>query len=285
MDTAQTKVPQLISIIQQTPSSKPAEEPAAGPTLSLSSSPAVEEPTSPKDDAMLAVANFQVSMAEVTYRSNSCTSEQYASQIESTFAPMLQEQNDGKSLSTYSVNVRASYADAFIDLSSAIADNPYYTDASPTFAADLEIQWTALTQAQTILTALSTGNSASVLSATRLADIFLARGDADLFRFRISSFPSAKPSWVKSKNVLVGNAGVFYRGARSYAEKAGLADVQKTADAKAVLAEMFKAAATGAGMDRRRWVGKVTEIEKVMRQMIDEGIVGQEADRFIAGLA
>ncbi|KAF2656688.1 hypothetical protein K491DRAFT_596444 [Lophiostoma macrostomum CBS 122681] len=276
MDTAQTKIPQLISVIEQSPSSKPAEEPAAGPTLSLSSSSAVEGSTSPKDDAILAVANFQVGIAEVTYRSNSCTSEQYASQIESTFAPLLQEHPGSKDVSTYSVNVRASYADSLMSLSSAIPDSPYYTNQSPTLAADLEIQWKALTQAQTILTALSSGASATIASPTRLADIFLARGDADLFRFRISSFASAKASWVKSKGVLVANAGVYYRGARSYAEKAGLIEVQKTADAKAIVAEVLKAAVNGAGLGKEVWDGKGTEIGTVLRQMVDEGIMGQE---------
>jgi hypothetical protein len=161
-------------------------------------------------------------------------------------------------------------------LASALADGTQYTPTSPTFATDTEIQWTALTQAQTLLTQLAAAPYTSVLSASRLADIFLARGDTDLFRFRITLFDIAKPAWVKSKPVLVGNSGVFYRGARTYAEKAGAVEVRITADAKAIVAEILKEVAGGSQAVKDHWKGRTPDVAKALEQMVQEGIVGRE---------
>ena len=75
--------------------------------------------------------------------------------------------------------------------------------------------------------------------------------------------------------MLVSNAGVFYRGARSYAEKAGIADVHRTADAKAVVAEVLKQVASGAEV-KGEWKGKQEEVRRVLEQMVEEGIIGRE---------
>jgi hypothetical protein len=157
-----------------------------------------------------------------------------------------------------------------------LADGTQYTPASPTFTTDVDIQWTALTQAQSLLTQLASAPYTSILSASRLADIFLARGDMDLFRFRIALFADAKPAWVKSKMVLVGNAGVFYRGARTYAEKAGAAEVRAAADAKAIVAEILKEVAGGSQAVKGTWKGRSAGVARVLEQMVEEGIVGRE---------
>ena len=77
--------------------------------------------------------------------------------------------------------------------------------------------------------------------------------------------------------MLVGNAGVYYRGARSYAEKAGLKEVRRTADAKAGVAEALKEGLGGKQVDgeRRGWKDMGAKIGEVVRQMVDEGIVGR----------
>lgn len=275
-DTATAKIPALINLIETTPSPKTKEEPKAGPTLSIGASAVEEITTSPKDDAILATANFQATIAEVAYRSGQSTSTQYAQTVEQIFSKVAAN-TDGLSDSELAVaNIRSSYADALIDLASALADGTQYVPASPTFSTDVEIQWTALTQAQNLLTQLSSAPYTSILSASRLADIFLARGDTDLFRFRISLFENAKPAWVKSKMVLVGNAGVFYRGARTYAEKSSAAEVRSTAEAKAVVSEVLKEVASGSQVKAESWKGRSENVGKVLEQMVEEGIVGRE---------
>lgn len=165
---------------------------------------------------------------------------------------------------------------ALVDLASALADGTHYTAASAPLSTDSEVQWTALTQAQALLIQLGAVPYTTILSASRLANVLLARGDVDLFRFRISMFDSAKPAWAKSKMSLVSNAGVFYRGARSHAEKAGAVEVRSTADAKAVVAEILKEVVGGSQTAKETWKGKSDIVAKVLDQMIAEGIVGGE---------
>ena len=277
LDTATTKVPALIELIDQLPARQAVDEPKAGPTLSIGSTSATEEAsTTPRDDAILAVANFHASIAEVQYRSGRTTSTEYAAAVERTFSGLMQDAAKYPTPELASVNIQSAYADALMDLASALADGTQYAPSSPTFAADIEIQWTALTQTQTLLTQLSSAPYTSILSASRLADVFIARGDTDLFRFRISLFEGAKPAWVKSKPTLVANAGVFYRGGRTYAEKAGVAAIRNTADAKAIVAEILKEVASGSGLVKDTWKGRNADVAKVLEQMVEEGIVGRE---------
>lgn len=284
--TATEIIPALIDIIDASPESESEEELEAGPTLSIGQSSLVEEEsTTPKEDAVLAAANFQASIAEAMYRSGKSASTEYAQQVEQIFANLIKESQGTNSPGLAYANVRSSYADALIDLASSIADSLQYSVSSPTFASDLEIQWTALSQAQKTLTELSTAPLSSMLSAFRLADIFLARGDTELFRFRIAITPGAKPAWANSKAVVVANAGVFYRGARSYAQNAGAAANRATADAKAIVAEILKEVANGSNTRKENWKGRSADVAAVLGQMVEEGIVAEENAQGVLGFA
>lgn len=275
--TATETIPALISIIDAEPESDSDEEPEAGPTLSIGQKSATEEAeTSPKEDAVLAAANFQASIAEAMYRSGRSASTQYAQQVETTFATLIKESQGSSNPGLAYVNIRSSYADALIDLASSIADSLQYNPNSPSFTGDLEIQWTALSQVQKTLTELSSAPLSSMLSASRLADIFLARGDTELFRFRIATTPSVKAAWASSKAVVVANAGVFYRGARSYAHNAGAAQTRATADVKAIVAEVLKEVSSGSSAKKENWKGRSNDVASVLDQMVEEGIVAEE---------
>lgn len=274
--TATETIPALISIIDASPDSDSEDEPEAGPTLSIGQLTATDDSTSPKEDAVLAAANFQASIAEAMYRSGRSTSTQYAQQVEQTFATLIKESQGTSSPGLAYVNMRSSYADALIDLASSITDSLQYTASSPTFTADLEIQWTALSQAQKTLTELSSAPFPSMLSASRLADVFLARGDTELFRFRIATTPGVKAAWANSKAVVVANAGVFYRGARSYAQNAGTVQTRATADSKAIVAEILKEVSSGSSTRKENWKGRSSDVAAVLGQMVEEGIVAQE---------
>ncbi|KAH9868445.1 hypothetical protein J1614_007517 [Plenodomus biglobosus] len=274
METLNNRIPALLDLAAKSPASVVPEEPKAGPTLSIGSVAAEEEATTtPEDDAILAAANFQASMAEMTYRSGKGTSTEYAQAIERIFTTLCKPNTNPDLVS---INIQSAYADALMDLASALSDSLHHSPASPTLETDITIQWTALTQAQTILTQLSSPPYSSLLSPSRLADIFIARGDTELFRFRISYFEVAKPAWVKNRPVLVANAGVFYRGARSYADRAGAAEVRGTADAKATVAEILKEGAGGEVSGRDVWRMKGAAVARVLEQMVEEGVVGRE---------
>lgn len=278
-DTASNKIPALLRLIERSPNINTSDEPKAGPTLSISTSSSTTDQASvsTSDEALLTAATFFASKAEMSYRSALTSSTQYAQTVDRTFATLFSTASFSKSKPNLAwINLQSAFADALMDLASALADSAQCTPSAPTFAADTEIQWTALTQAQNILTGLAGAEYTAILPASRLADVFLARGDVDLFRFRISLFDSAKPAWVKSQNVLVANAGVFYRGARTYAERAGALQVKSTADAKAIVAEILKEVAAGSTVVKEHWKGKHDVVGSVLGQMVEEGIVGQE---------
>ncbi|XP_014559212.1 hypothetical protein COCVIDRAFT_92266 [Bipolaris victoriae FI3] len=285
LETATQKIPILLDLIDKSPSKPLAEEPKSGPTLSLTSTPASEEAsTTPKDDALLAVATFQASIAEIQYRSGKTDATTYTSTIDHTFSSLQKPISQTPSPTLATINLYSAHADALIDLASALSDGTQYTPSAPTFETDTNLQWTALSQSQTILTTLSSAPQSSLLSPSRLSDVFLARGDTDLFRFRISLFSTAKPAWRKSGTTLVGNAGVFYRGARSWAERAGVVQAGRVADAKAVVAEVLKEGVEGTGSRKEGWKGKRGVVEWVLAQMVEEGIVGRENVEGILGM-
>jgi hypothetical protein len=274
LETVNTRIPTLVTLIQTSPFKARDEDHAPGPVLSIGSPATTEDAeSSPKDDTLLAAANFQASIAEATYRSKQTTPAAYASQIEQLFKPLIDSflQANPNEMDIGLVNTFSAYADALMDLASALSNTT--SISSPTPLTDLpDTQWTALLQAQTTLTRLSSPPANTILSARRLADVFLARGDTDLFRFRLSLADSAKPAWQKSRPVLIANAGVFYRGARSYAEKAGAAETARTADAKAIVAGVLKEGAAALLGSK----GKGGEVRRVLEGMVEEGIVSRE---------
>jgi hypothetical protein len=285
LTTANTGIPTLITLLKDSPFQKVKDEPT-GPTLSIASPNTSEElEMMPKDEALLSVANFQVALAELAYRNGQTTPIQYASAIESLFADLTQPPQSPDQKPAH-LSALSAYADALMELASAIANSPSYDPTSPTFTTSLETQWTALNQAQKILAQLSTGADASSAPFSRLANMFLARGDTELFRFRIALFEGAKPAWANSRKVLVGNAGVYYRGARTYAEKMGGEGVRRTADAKAVVAEVLKEVEGSGGAAvaaKEGWKGKGESVRRVLEQMVEEGILGRvEAEGVLA---
>ena len=290
LETANNHIPALLDLVATTPApSAPSQEPKSGPTLSIGSTAAAEEAsTTPRDDAILAAANFQASLEEMTYRSGRNTSAAYAQAIERIFsaldttinAPAPVPASTPPSAALAALNIHSAYADALIDLASALSDSLHHSTASPTTTAaatDVDIQWTALTQAQLSLAYMGTAPYVSLLSPARLADVFLARGDVELFRFRLSYAGAARPAWVKSRAVLVGNAGAYYRGARGYAERGSAGEIRSTADAKAVVAEVLKVGLEGGGgAVREEWRGRSEAVARVLEQMVQEGVVGRE---------
>ncbi|KAE8835350.1 hypothetical protein HRS9122_07620 [Pyrenophora teres f. teres] len=277
METAANKIPTLIALIDKSPSKKEVDEPKAGPTLSIgSSSTAKEATTTPKEDAIIAAAVFQASVADVHYRCGETTSAEYAKAVEGTFSSLIEGAINTKSPNLSAAHTISAYGDVLMDLASAVADGGRYTITSPTFFADVEIQWTALTQAQTLFTRLSSAPYTSIIPPSNLADVFIGRGDVDLFRFRISLFEGVQPAWRKSATTLVANAGVFYRGARTYAERADRTQLRGTADGKAIVADILKEVANGSKEIKENWKGRSTDVAKVLEQMVEEGIVGRE---------
>ncbi|KAF2752280.1 hypothetical protein M011DRAFT_393524 [Sporormia fimetaria CBS 119925] len=271
LDTIETKIPAFIKQAQSFPRPVHVEEPQSGPQLSLTAA-APERQSTPEQDALLAAANFQAAICEGRYRAAQSTTMDYATKVEQLYAPLTSGAIESATLDPTQVDALSAYADALFSMASAISDRQQ-SSTSPPSSEDLEAQWTALTHAQTILTKLSSAPNASALTASQLANIFSVRGDIDLSRFHISLLEAANSTWAKSKAVLVSNAGVFYRGSRSYADRAGAAATRKIADAKAIVAEILKQALNGNVQVSPEWKAKTEEIMRVLQQMVEEGVI------------
>jgi hypothetical protein len=183
------------------------------------------------------------------------------------------------------INILSAYADALFDFSCALSNmhSQEQTSNDPP-AEDLNAQWTALSQVQTIFTKLSTGANTSRLSPSKLADIFTARGDTDLCRFRLALYGTAKPAWIKSKSALLSNAGAFYRAAKTYAERAGKHESQKSAEAKAIIAQILKEATSDQQVvGYGNWKEKREDIIKALQSMVAEEILGANLAEDVLG--
>ncbi|KFZ11037.1 hypothetical protein V502_07787 [Pseudogymnoascus sp. VKM F-4520 (FW-2644)] len=173
-------------------------------------------------------------------------------------------------------------ADAFRDLDLA-ADPKGLTDkadAMLAFAAALRTQpvedgqqqqqivarWGALTQAGSSL-----GAAAKVPGAMNLARIHLARGDAEMLRFRVKD-GTGYPGNVDA-GVLVKNAGVFYRGAARQALVDGEDGVGREGRFKGALA----AAVGGESEALKELVGSETQLGiEVLGSAVGDGLVEEK---------
>lgn len=172
--------------------------------------------------------------------------------------------------------------DAFRDLDLA-ADPKGLTDKADAllaFAAALRTQliedgqqqqqivarWGALTQAGSSL-----GAAAKVPGAMNLARIHLARGDAELLRFRVKD-GTGYPGNVDA-GVLVKNAGVFYRGAARQALVDGEDGIGREGRFKGALA----AAVGGDSEALKELVGSETQLGiEVLGSAVGDGLVEEK---------
>lgn len=236
-----------------------------GPTLSISGAKAEEDSSSSqKDDALLSAAIFQCAVAEASYKSGNITTSDYINTVSSLFAPLLQEEHPRETRVAH----QSAYADALIDLAGAVSET----------SSDTETQWNALSQAQGILAQLCTPENSPFVSSSRLADIFIARADIDLTRFNISFINEAKAAWISSRKVLISNSGIFYRGAKTHAEKVGNTQLARSASAMAVVAEVLKQvneSGSSAIVAKPSWKEQSKEVRRVLEQMVNDKMLGQ----------
>jgi hypothetical protein len=278
LETVNKRIPLFINYMEATPSLKRPEEPTAGPTLSLAPSAAEEEDISPKSEALIAAANFRAGLLESRYRSGHMQTLQYATEIEQIFAPLLPDLSQNQRLDINRYYALAAYADVLFEFATAVSfmTRQQWPDSMSTPEENLEAQWAALSQAQSILTKLSLGEHTSRPSPARAADIFSARGNIDLLRLHVASLDNAKPLWVNSRRTLASNAGVYYRGARLFAERAGAVEDYQMTDAKAVVAEILKMVFSGEqSTGDERWKDKREEVISVLQGMVEDHLIGE----------
>ncbi|OBT40975.1 hypothetical protein VE00_09492 [Pseudogymnoascus sp. WSF 3629] len=205
-------------------------------------------------EAGLTRANLLSALAEASFRASNIDTATYERAITDAFRD-LDLATDPKGLTDK--------ADAMLAFAAALRTQPVEDGQQQ---QQIVARWGALTQAGSAL-----GAASKVPGAMNLARIHLARGDAEMLRFRVKD-GTGYPGNVDA-GVLVKNAGVFYRGAARQALVDGEEGVGREGRLKGALA----AAVGGESQALREMVGEETEmVVEVLGGAVSDGLVEME---------
>lgn len=221
-------------------------------------------------EVSLARANFICALADTCYRTGRIDLQTYEKEIASAFGPYLDLSQDPQGL--------CDKADALIAFISAIYESiSASTEQNPHQLTLLNaLLWNHLTMASTSL------SSAAKLPTThKLAKIHIARGDVELFRFRLGEAPLFHAVAKKHAKTLLKNAEVYFRGAAGIAKSEGSVDEEREATIKLAIAGTI----VGDHSNILTLLAKENkEILAVVEDMVEDGIVGKEwLERFGGG--
>ncbi|EEA21393.1 hypothetical protein EYB25_007341 [Talaromyces marneffei] len=215
------------------------------------------EGTDREQEVALARAIFVAALTEVLYRSGRADVETYQRELSGAFSPELDLSENPEGL--------CSKAEALTSFNSAIADNPPAGNMEEV-QKSLVSRWQALTAALEALTTAS-----KLASADNVPKIHIARGDAEMSRWRLGRPPWSYPVAGENAPTLLKNAQTYYRGAAALARRDGDSEQEKEGSCKEALAAALAGDKTK--LDQLRSV----DSEKVMgiaQEMIEDGLVG-----------
>ncbi|EON69539.1 hypothetical protein W97_08799 [Coniosporium apollinis CBS 100218] len=290
-----TKIPSYLSLIStDCPNPIMKEEPSSASARSISVTEpnpqpvadATQEPP-PHVTAALAISAYTAAIADAEYRAGLTTADDYGARLTNAYEPLLSEDRYQAAPSKPFTAVLGAYADALSDLASSLAGldrAKHKPNQKPSQHAAL--RWQALTRAQELLTAASKQETANAEKAR----IYLARGDVGLGRFQLASLPDAAASLVKSREVLLKNAGVYYRGAAGLARQSFDTETVMEATVKEAVAQvqaaLFRndAVAQSSAIWEKLLSGTGRkQVLDVVREMQEDGLIAEELVKQLVG--
>ncbi|KAF2837985.1 hypothetical protein M501DRAFT_901271, partial [Patellaria atrata CBS 101060] len=159
-----------------------------------------------EQETSLAIATFMSTMAEAEFRSGFTDIPTYQSSIAEAFESLTTNSSPSSSTPP-KTDVLCAHADALIAFAAAVAD---VSDPTPDAQGQSAVvRWKALSKSQELLTAAA---KAQDKGSTDMVTLYLTRGDVEVLRWRIASSPTASEGYRKHGDVLIKNAGVWYRG-------------------------------------------------------------------------
>lgn len=218
--------------------------------------PAYVEGSSRHHEASLARAKFACAMSEVLYRSQRIDVETYHREVARAYGPDLDLSAEPDGL--------CSKADALTSLNTALTDLP--PNDAGALSKSLVLRWQSLSSALDALTAAS-----KIPTADQLPKIHLARGDAELHRWRLGFPPWNYTMAQQNAATLIRNAQTYYRGAAALARRDGGPEEVRDGTCKEALA------AAMAGPKEKLDQLKITapkELLAVAEDMVEDGFVG-----------
>ncbi|KAK2794779.1 hypothetical protein FQN52_007549 [Onygenales sp. PD_12] len=217
------------------------------------------EGTQRHNEVALARAKFISTLAEVSFRSGRLDFETYKNELGNAFG-------DGLDLSDNPGGL-CSRAEALVAFNSALADGELPSDQEG-FKKLLAARWQALSSALDSLTAAT-----KLPDAENLPKIHIARGDAEMYRWRLGGAPWNHAIARDNAATLLKNANTYYRGAAALARRDGAGEQEQEGTVK-------EAVAFALAGDMQRMEGLVSsskkELTQVAEDMVEDGLVSAE---------
>ncbi|RWQ94973.1 hypothetical protein C8Q69DRAFT_403315 [Paecilomyces variotii] len=172
-------------------------------------------------EVALARAEFMAALSELSYRSGRIEVDTYQRELEAVFGPNLDVSDDPEGL--------CNKAEALVSFNSALADFP--PPRPEQISETLVLRWQALSSALDALTAASKHPDAD-----NLPKIHVARGDAEMYRWRLGCPPWEYKTAHDNAATLLRNAQTYYRGAAALARRDGARDEERDGTCKEAIA-------------------------------------------------
>jgi hypothetical protein len=218
--------------------------------------PAYVEGSDRQYEAGLARAKFICALHDVLYRGGHTDARTYQQEVGRAFGPELDVSNDPEGL--------CSKAEALTSLNGAFADLPPADDAE-TFTFCCSVRWQALSTALDSLTAAS-----KLPSADNLPKIHLARGDAEMQRWRLGRAPWNHSVAAQHGATLLRNAQTYYRGAAALARRDGETEAERDGSFKEAIAAALEGQRTKLDQIKAK---SMDQLIAVAQDMVEDGMV------------
>ncbi|KLJ09063.1 hypothetical protein EMPG_15508 [Blastomyces silverae] len=217
------------------------------------------EGTDRQNEVALARAKFISTLAEVSFRSGRIDFDTYKNELSAAFGDVKDLPGNPGAL--------CSQAESLVAFNSAMADCDQ-PDNEEALNRLLTLRWQALSSALDSLTAAT-----KLPEAQNLSKIHLARGDVEMYRWRLGGQPWNYKISHENASTLLKNAQTYYRGAAALAGRDGLTEQCREGTAKEALASALSD-------DMQKMEGLIASSEKELRQiaedMVDDGLVSVE---------
>ncbi|KAJ5238713.1 Tetratricopeptide-like helical [Penicillium chermesinum] len=206
-------------------------------------------------EAGLSRAKFIGALNDLLYRGGLVDAQIYQQEIGQAFGPDLDVSKDPEGLCTK--------ADALISLNAAFADLPP-TDADA-LQRTLAVRWQSLSTALDALTAAS-----KLPNAENLPKIHIARGDAEMQRWRLGTAPWNHSLAQQNSSTLLRNAQTYYRGAAALARRDGAVEEERDGVHKEAIAAALEG--QKAKIDQLKNTS-MQQLVAVAQEMVEDGMV------------
>lgn len=218
--------------------------------------PAYVEGSDRQYEATLSRAKLVCAIHEVLYRGGHTDVQTYQQEVGQVFGTELDVSADPEGL--------CHKAEALTSLNAAFAEVPPHEDPE-TLELSISTRWQSLSAALDALTAAT-----KLPNAENLPKVHIARGDAEMQRWRLGREPWNHPMAKQNGATLLRNAQTYYRGAAALARRDGAAVEERDGSCK----EAIAAAVEGQNTKLQELKSKSFEqVITVATEMVEDGMI------------